>query len=77
MEMERRRLSLLQTMQRFSLIPGVWMKKQILVVVTSVWSLFFFDHNLRKLWETNLQYFPHNAHHREIATSISNYTYTT
>ncbi|CAN7094614.1 unnamed protein product [Brassica rapa subsp. narinosa] len=72
--MERRRLSLLRTMQRFILIPGVWMKNADLVVVTSVWSLFFFDHNLKKLWETNQQYFPHNAHHREIATSINNYT---
>ncbi|KAJ6822722.1 uncharacterized protein M6B38_387675 [Iris pallida] len=50
-------------------------KKQVLVVVTSGWSVMCFDHNLKKLWENNLQEdFPHGAHHREIAISISNYT---
>ncbi|XP_030530778.2 uncharacterized protein LOC115741166 [Rhodamnia argentea] len=50
-------------------------QKQVLVVVTSGWSVMCFDHNLKKLWEENLQEdFPHNAHHREIAISISNYT---
>ncbi|KAM7516178.1 hypothetical protein LguiA_005761 [Lonicera macranthoides] len=50
-------------------------QKQVLVVVTSGWSVMCFDHNLKKLWETNLQEdFPHSAHHREIAISISNYT---
>jgi hypothetical protein len=50
-------------------------QKQVVVVVTSGWSVLCFDHNLKKLWETNLQEdFPHNAHHREIAISISNYT---
>ncbi|KAJ0248883.1 FG-GAP repeat-containing protein [Hirschfeldia incana] len=50
-------------------------QKQVLVVVTSGWSVLCFDHNLKKLWETNLQEdFPHSAHHREIAISISNYT---
>ncbi|XWS33815.1 hypothetical protein CRYUN_Cryun22dG0115200 [Craigia yunnanensis] len=50
-------------------------QKQVLVVVTSDWSVMCFDHNLKKLWENNLQEdFPHNAHHREIAISISNYT---
>lgn len=50
-------------------------QKQVLVVVTSGWSVMCFDHNLTKLWENNLQEdFPHNAHHREIAISISNYT---
>lgn len=50
-------------------------QKQVLVVVTSGWSVMCFDHNLKKLWETNLQGdFPHNAHHREVAISISNYT---
>ncbi|KAJ7944224.1 FG-GAP repeat-containing protein [Quillaja saponaria] len=49
--------------------------KQVLVVVTSGWSVMCFDSNLRKLWENNLQEdFPHNAHHREVAISISNYT---
>ncbi|KAH9315438.1 hypothetical protein KI387_024065, partial [Taxus chinensis] len=50
-------------------------RKQILVVVTAGWSIMCFDHNLKKLWETNIQEdFPHGAHHREIAISISNYT---
>lgn len=49
--------------------------KQVLVVVTSGWSVMCFDHNLNKLWEANLQEdFPPNAHHSEIAISISNYT---
>lgn len=30
-------------------------QKQVLVVVTSGWSVLCFDHNLKKLWETNLQ----------------------
>ncbi|XP_059437498.1 uncharacterized protein LOC132170512 [Corylus avellana] len=48
--------------------------KQVLVVVTSGWSVMCFDHNLKKLWENNLQKdFPHNAHHREISISISSY----
>ncbi|CAO2828082.1 unnamed protein product [Amaranthus hypochondriacus] len=50
-------------------------RKQVVVVVTSGWSVMCFDHNLKKLWEVNLQEdFPHNAHHREVAISISNYT---
>lgn len=50
-------------------------RKQVLVVVTSGWSVMCFDHNLKKLWENNLQEdFPHGAHHREIAIQISNYT---
>ncbi|CAA7391968.1 unnamed protein product [Spirodela intermedia] len=50
-------------------------KKQVLVVVTSGWSVMCFDHNLKKLWEHDLQEdFPHGTHHREIAISISNYT---
>ncbi|KAF8046253.1 hypothetical protein N665_3912s0004, partial [Sinapis alba] len=54
---------------------GTTPQKQVLVVVTSGWSVLCFDHNLKKLWETNLQEdFPHHAHHREIAISISNYT---
>ncbi|XP_015689377.1 uncharacterized protein LOC102718059 [Oryza brachyantha] len=49
--------------------------KQLLVVVTSGWSVMCFDHNLKKLWEANLQDdFPHGAHHREVAISITNYT---
>ncbi|KAL6873520.1 hypothetical protein ACP4OV_013602 [Aristida adscensionis] len=50
-------------------------RKQVLVVVTSGWSVMCFDHNLKKLWEANLQGdFPHGAHHREVAISITNYT---
>ncbi|GJN39428.1 hypothetical protein PR202_gb28546 [Eleusine coracana subsp. coracana] len=30
-------------------------RKQVLVVVTSGWSVMCFDHNLKKLWEANLQ----------------------
>lgn len=30
-------------------------QKQVLVVVTSGWSVMCFDHNLKKLWEANLQ----------------------
>ncbi|KAG8076389.1 hypothetical protein GUJ93_ZPchr0006g45823 [Zizania palustris] len=49
--------------------------KQLLVVVTSGWSVMCFDHNLKKLWEANLQDdFPHGTHHREVAISITNYT---
>uniref|UniRef100_A0A0E0N8E7 FG-GAP repeat-containing protein n=1 Tax=Oryza rufipogon TaxID=4529 RepID=A0A0E0N8E7_ORYRU len=49
--------------------------KQLLLVVTSGWSVMCFDHNLKKLWEANLQDdFPHAAHHREVAISITNYT---
>lgn len=32
-------------------------RKEVLVVVTSGWSVMCFDHNLKKLWETNLQVF--------------------
>ncbi|KAK8916541.1 hypothetical protein KSP39_PZI022959 [Platanthera zijinensis] len=50
-------------------------RKQVLVVVTSGWSVMCFDHNLKKLWENNLQEdFPHGAHHSEIAITISNFT---
>lgn len=31
------------------------MRKQVVVVVTSGWLVMCFDHNLKKLWETNLQ----------------------
>lgn len=30
-------------------------RKQVLVVVTSGWFVMCFDHNLKKLWEVNLQ----------------------
>ncbi|XP_047048597.1 uncharacterized protein LOC124653579 [Lolium rigidum] len=49
--------------------------KQVLVVVTSGWVVMCFDHNLKKLWEANLQDdFPHAARHREVAISVTNYT---
>ncbi|KAJ7513865.1 hypothetical protein O6H91_23G017300 [Diphasiastrum complanatum] len=49
--------------------------KQVLVVVTAGWVIMCFDHNLKKLWEANVQEdFPHGAHHKEVAISISNYT---
>lgn len=35
-------------------------QKQVLVVVTSGWSVMCFDHNLKKLWETNLQVCDHH-----------------
>ncbi|RRT74919.1 hypothetical protein BHE74_00028490 [Ensete ventricosum] len=31
------------------------MRKQVVVVVTSGWLVMCFDHNLKKLWENNLQ----------------------
>uniref|UniRef100_A0A453MNQ3 FG-GAP repeat-containing protein n=1 Tax=Aegilops tauschii subsp. strangulata TaxID=200361 RepID=A0A453MNQ3_AEGTS len=50
-------------------------RKQVLVVVTSGWAVMCFDHNLKKLWETSLgDDFPHAAHHREVAVSVTNYT---
>lgn len=30
-------------------------QKQVIVVVTSGWSVMCFDHNLKKLWDVNLQ----------------------
>ncbi|GAB4848510.1 hypothetical protein Ancab_003217 [Ancistrocladus abbreviatus] len=49
--------------------------KRVLVVVTSGWTVMCFDHNLKKLWDVNLQEdFPHNAHHREVSIFVSNYT---
>jgi len=50
-------------------------RKQVLVVVTSGWAVMCFDHNLKKLWEANLQDdFPHGSRHREVAISVTNYT---
>lgn len=31
------------------------LQKQVLVVVTSGWSVMCFDHNLKKLWENDLK----------------------
>lgn len=50
-------------------------KKQVIVVVTAGWNIMCFDHNLKKLWEDDVQVdFPHGSHHKEVAISISNYT---
>ncbi|KAI5013643.1 hypothetical protein ZWY2020_037156 [Hordeum vulgare] len=50
-------------------------RKQVLIVVTSGWAVMCFDHNLKKLWEVSLgDDFPHAAHHREVAVSVTNYT---
>lgn len=50
-------------------------QKQVLVVVTSGWAIICFDHNLEVMWEKDLQeHFPHGAHHKEVAISVSNFT---
>ncbi|XP_024389347.1 uncharacterized protein [Physcomitrium patens] len=50
-------------------------KKQVIVVVTAGWNIMCFDHNLKKIWEDDVQDdFPHGSHHKEVAISISNYT---
>lgn len=38
-----------------SFMHGEVKKKKVFVVVTSGWSIMCFDHNLKKLWEQNLQ----------------------
>jgi tryptophan 2,3-dioxygenase len=38
-----------------SFMQGEVKKKKVFVVVTSGWSVMCFDHNLKKLWEQNLQ----------------------
>lgn len=49
--------------------------KQVLVVVTAGWSVICFDHNLKKLWEADLeQEFPTQARHKEVSILITNYT---
>lgn len=49
--------------------------KQILVVVTAGWSVICYDHNLKKLWEADLQEdFPTQARHKEVSILITNYT---
>lgn len=49
--------------------------KQVLVVVTAGWSVICYDHNLKKLWETNLgEEFPTHARHKEVSILITNYT---
>jgi hypothetical protein len=54
---------------------GTERRKKIIVVVTAGWAIMCFDHNLKKLWEDDVQdEFPHGSHHKEVAISISNYT---
>ncbi|MCO5587869.1 hypothetical protein L7F22_041821 [Adiantum nelumboides] len=49
--------------------------KQVLVVVTAGWSVICYDHNLNKLWETDLgEEFPTHARHKEVSILITNYT---
>ncbi|XP_024368527.1 uncharacterized protein [Physcomitrium patens] len=51
------------------------LNKKVIVVVTAGWNIMCFDHNLKKLWEDDVQDdFPHGSHHKEVAISISNYT---
>ena len=47
-------------------------QKQVLVVVTSGWSVMCFDHNLRKLWETNLQVCWLLSHFMYLSRDIAN-----
>ncbi|KAI5078865.1 hypothetical protein GOP47_0006536 [Adiantum capillus-veneris] len=49
--------------------------KQVLVVVTAGWSVICYDHNLNKLWETDLgEEFPAHVRHKEVSILITNYT---
>lgn len=49
--------------------------KQVLVVVTAGWSIICYDHNLKKLWEANVEEdFPTLARHKEVAILVTNYT---
>ncbi|KAH7314480.1 hypothetical protein KP509_21G004500 [Ceratopteris richardii] len=49
--------------------------KQVLVVVTAGWSVICYDHNLKKLWENDLEEeFPPHSRHKEISIMITNYT---
>ncbi|KAL2632806.1 hypothetical protein R1flu_004285 [Riccia fluitans] len=49
--------------------------KEVLVVVTASWSILCFDHNLKKLWETDVREdFPHAAHHKEVSILVTNHT---
>ena len=34
-------------------------RKQVIVVVTAGWAVMCFDHNLKKLWEDDIQVGPH------------------
>eukprot|EP00897_Mesotaenium_endlicherianum_P001124 jgi/Mesen1/11011/ME000098S10407 len=50
-------------------------RKAVIVVVTTGWSILCFDHNLKLLWENNVQEdFPHGARHKEVSVLISNQT---
>eukprot|EP00854_Cymbomonas_tetramitiformis_P007008 gene7008-8357_t len=51
------------------------LRKQVVVVVTASWTIICLDHNLKVLWEQNIQEnFPHYASVREVAVIITNHT---
>ena len=51
------------------------LRKQVVVAVTADWTIMCFDHNLKLLWENNVQEdFPHHASIREVAVLITNHT---
>eukprot|EP00238_Polyblepharides_amylifera_P006621 CAMPEP_0196591354 /NCGR_PEP_ID=MMETSP1081-20130531/69302_1 /TAXON_ID=36882 /ORGANISM="Pyramimonas amylifera, Strain CCMP720" /LENGTH=702 /DNA_ID=CAMNT_0041914685 /DNA_START=132 /DNA_END=2240 /DNA_ORIENTATION=+ len=51
------------------------LRKQVVVVVTADWTVMCFDHNLRLMWEVNIQDdFPHHASIREVAIMATNHT---
>jgi len=50
------------------------MRKQVVVVVTREWTVLCFDHNLKLLWESNVQeHFPEHDAHREVAVLITSH----
>jgi hypothetical protein len=50
-------------------------RKQVVVAVTADWTVMCFNHNLKLLWEYNLQHdFPHHAAIREVAVLVTNHT---
>lgn len=50
-------------------------RKAVIVVVTAGWSILCYDHNLKLLWENNVQEdFPHGSTHKEVAILIGNQT---
>eukprot|EP00240_Pyramimonas_obovata_P007282 CAMPEP_0118942264 /NCGR_PEP_ID=MMETSP1169-20130426/35822_1 /TAXON_ID=36882 /ORGANISM="Pyramimonas obovata, Strain CCMP722" /LENGTH=153 /DNA_ID=CAMNT_0006887253 /DNA_START=222 /DNA_END=680 /DNA_ORIENTATION=+ len=51
------------------------LRKQVVVAVTADWTIMCFDHNLKLLWENNVQEdFPHHASIREVAILVTNHT---
>lgn len=50
-------------------------RKAVIVVVTAGWTVLCYDHNLKLLWENNVQEdWPHGAHMKEVAILITNQT---